>query len=330
MPQAQPIAVLLNANAKRVNRSVLRKVTDLVPERDIFLSRDADEAEQAARAILRAGYPTVCTGGGDGTLVNFVTAAHHFLGEERDLPADIGVLKLGTGNAIASHVGAGEVAEDLRKLCAGLVSGRSNLPLIDVEGRLCHFAGLGLDAAIINDYNEIKHTWAARSLKYFASVLARSLPRQLGRRRRKPVVRVVNTGSPAFLCGPNGELEGPPLPAGTVLYEGPVTLIGASTTPYYGYGMRIYPFAGKVPGRMQLRVASSGVFEILSNLRALWKGTHRSRTIRDYWVDAVSLQFTEPAPFQIGGDAQGYRERVDFRLSARSVRLVDHRRTIVH
>jgi diacylglycerol kinase family enzyme len=323
MATPQPIAVLLNANAKRVTGRVLRKVSGVVPERDIYFSRTAAEAERAARAVLDRGYPTVCTGGGDGTLVNFVTTAHGYAGP-RGTP-DIGILKLGTGNAIASFVGAGEVEDDLRRMREGRAPNRADLPLIEVEGRLAHFAGLGLDAAIINDYKETQHTWYGRTLKYFGSVVARSIPRQLTTRRRKPILRVVNTGGAAWRCGPEGDPTGDAIPEGAVLYEGPVTLVGASTTPFYGYGMQIYPFAGKLPGRVQLRVASSGVLEILSNLRALWNGSHRSPTIQDFFVQAVRLEFSEPAPLQVGGDAQGYRDRIELRLSERSVRLVDLR-----
>ena len=317
----EPVAVLLNANARRFSRHVVRQVGRVVPERDIFVSRTPEEARQAAREVLSRGYPTVCTGGGDGTLMQFVTSAHE-LGTGTP---DIGVLKLGTGNAIASFIGAGPIDEDLRKMRAGLAPMRAALPLLAVEGRLCHFAGLGVDAAIINDFHETQSRWLSGEMRYLASVVSRSIPRQLTTRRKRPVVRVINRGRPAYRCGPNGELLGEPIPAGEVLFEGPMTLVGASTTPFYGYGMRIYPFAGAQPGRVQLRVASSGVFEILSKLPALWRGTHRSETIHDSRVDAAELQFSRPAPFQIAGDPHGYRERVMLSVSEHAARLVDLR-----
>lgn len=316
-----PVAVLLNANARRFNRRVVRKVSAVVPEQDVFVSHTPEEAQQAAREVLSRGYPTVCTGGGDGTLMQFLTSAHE-LGLSTP---DIGVLKLGTGNAIASFVGAGPIDDDLRKMRAGLAPMRAALPLLSVEGRVCHFAGLGVDAAILNDFKETNVRWLSGELRYLASVLSRSIPRQLTSRRKRPVVRVINRGRPAYRCGRSGELIGEPIPSGEVLFEGPVTLVGASTTPFYGYGMRIYPFAGLQPGRVQLRVASSGVFEILSKLPGLWRGTHRSPTIHDFWVDAAELEFSRPAPFHIAGDPQGYRERVTLAVADHSARLVDLR-----
>ena len=323
---AHPVAVLLNANARQYSGRVLRKVGDVIPQHDIYVSRTADEAMDAARTVLERGYPMVCTGGGDGTLVHFITSAHELLGSRaaNETP-DIGVLKLGTGNAIASYVGAGVVEDDLRKMRAGLAPARADLPLIEADGTLCHFVGFGVDAAIINDYNELKNPWLSGEARYAASVLTRSIPRQLTTRRQQPIVRIVNRGHDAYRCGPSGEPVGEPIAAGEVLYEGPVMLCGASTTPFYGYGMRVYPFAGMLPGRVQLRVASCGVYEVLSKLPALWKGTHRSPTISDFWVDAVELQFDKPAPLQVAGDPRGYRDNLTLRLSQRSVRLVDLR-----
>lgn len=324
MGASKPVAVLLNANANRVNGRVLRVVRDLVDRRDIFVSRSAGEAEEAARTVIERGYPIVCTGGGDGTLVQFVTSTYGYLAERgHDTPPDIGVLKLGTGNAIASFVGASKVEEDLRRIRSGEALPRFPLPLVEVEGRLAHFAGVGLDAAILNDYHDLKDTWIGRRLKYFASVVGKSLPLQFTTRLLKPLVRVYNLGSPAWRCGPNGEAVGKPIPAGGLLYDGPVTLAGVSTTPFYGYGMRIYPFAGKMPNRVELRVACSGTLEIVGHLRSIWNGTYRSPTIQDFWVDAVRLEFSKPVPFQVGGDAVGYREEMEFRLSSKSVRLVD-------
>jgi diacylglycerol kinase family enzyme len=63
--------------------------------------------------------------------------------------------------------------------------------------------------------------------------------------------------------------------------------------------------------------------DIVGHLRSIWNGTYRSPTIQDFWVDAVRLEFSKPVPFQVGGDAVGYREEMEFRLSSKSVRLVD-------
>ena len=77
-----PVAVLLNANARQFSERVLKKIGGVIPRRDIYVSRTAAEARAAAQAVLAQGYPMVCTGGGDGTLVHFVTSAYEILGRE--------------------------------------------------------------------------------------------------------------------------------------------------------------------------------------------------------------------------------------------------------
>jgi len=105
-PARSDFAVLLNANAKLVNRRVRRALEGVVPERDLFLSRSADEAISIADTVVARRYETVFTGGGDGTFVSWV---NHIVGraERRALPVPrFGVLALGTGNAVAEVVGA--------------------------------------------------------------------------------------------------------------------------------------------------------------------------------------------------------------------------------
>ena len=68
-------------------------------------------------------------------------------------------------------------------------------------------------------------------------------------RRPKHHVRIINTGRPAFKIGPNGGEISEPIPTGAVLYEGDVTTVMCSTTPYYGYKMSMFPFATKRKGR---------------------------------------------------------------------------------
>ncbi len=43
----------------------------------------------------------------------------------------------------------------------------------------------------------------------------------------------------------------------------------------------------------------------------------------DYLVEAVAIEMDPSAPFQIGGDLQGERSRVEVRLTPEPIRLVD-------
>ncbi|MBI3071487.1 MAG: diacylglycerol kinase [Deltaproteobacteria bacterium] len=330
-PHSDRIAVLLNANAKQVTPNVARSLAHLVGDGDLYLSRSLDEARDFTREIVRRSYPTVCTGGGDGTVANFVTDLLQSIDAENSLrPYEeqtacptLGVLRLGTGNAVASLVGAGAASDDLKALRSGDAKCATPLSFIEAEGRLSPFIGLGLDAAIINDYFEIKDTFWGRHFKFAASILSKSIPRE-ARGRCRTEVEVVNRGEPAVALDVNGNPVGDPILAGEVLYRGPAWIVAAGTVPYYGYNFKMFPFALDRPQRMQLRISWTGVGEMLWNLRDFWRGRCQ-KDIVDFACDAVSLRCSSPFPYQSAGDAFGTRTSLDFHVSPRTVDIVNHR-----
>lgn len=320
------LAVLLNRNARGVTPRVVSTIRERLPDQDLFVSGSEDEAEDITREIMARGYPTVVTGGGDGTLQTFLNDSFECVGAAPHdaTPASypsIGVLKLGTGNAIGAYVGAEHYLPDLERIKAG--AAHRPLTLIEADGQLCYFGGFGLDAAIINDLNEIKGRWVGRRLGYLASIPGLSLPRSLTTRRRLPEGRIVNLGREAFRIGEGGEPVGEPVGPGETLYEGRIWIAGVSTVPYYGYRFKLYPFADRWPGRMQLRVSDGGPIHTLAHLPAIWRGTYRSPRTRDFYCDRVAVELDRPAPFQLGGESGGAREAVELAVSRRSVDLLD-------
>lgn len=313
---------------------VVSSIVRHLPADNVFVSTSLEEAQKATETIMSKGYSTVVTGGGDGTLVNFLNQSIEYLDKngEEDFPL-IGVLKLGTGNGISAYVGADAYARDLRQLLGTRRNGRQKMSLIEVEDVYCHFAGFGLDAAILNDYSDVKHTWLGKRFKYAASVPAVSIPKQLTIRRKYPVAHIINEGAPAYLIGDDGQPVGRAIPKGETIYRGPILIAGVATMPYYGYKLKLYPHIGRRPGKMQLRISWATSFEALSRLPWLWQGTYRSKTIRDYYCDKVRMVFHRDTPFQIGGDGAGNRREVTFTLSERTVDLVDFsppRNTTLH
>jgi len=330
MTTKHEVAVLLNANAKQVDKRTIKAIRRHLPEEDLYVSRNSEEAQQMTREILDRGIPTILTGGGDGTLVHFLNDSIPYIDNRNTRTANpasryplVGILKMGTGNGIATYVGAEEYVPDLHKMMNGYRACRRPLSLIETAGKYCHFSGFGLDAAILNDYREIKDTWLGRRFKYAASVVGLSLPRQIKARGKRPIVRIINTGSPAYRIGPEGQALGNPVPKGGLIYEGPILIAGVSTMPYYGYKMKMYPFVGLRPGMMQLRISWAGVIESLTKLPKIWNGTYRSDSTRDFYCDSIKMTFEKEVPFQIGGDGQGERKEATFSLSKRSIDLID-------
>jgi diacylglycerol kinase family enzyme len=323
---------VLNANARRVDAETLRWVRAVVPERDLFLSRTIEESPAMARHILSSGFDAVLWGGGDGTFANGVAevvAAARATG--RRLP-EMGVLRLGTGNAIADAIGASAatpegLSDDLQR-ARGLKNPR-HLSMLEVEGRPSLFCGFGLDAQILDDFGatvktlqklQIAEQVKSAGVRYFLAVAGRSLPRFLTSQR--PEVVAINRGAPAIKVDVDGNPVGPPIPAGRVLWRGVATLASASTIPFYGLGMRIFPHADRMAGRFQVRLADAGAAHILSRLPQIWKGRVDSPHVHDFLVDEIELVLSRPAPFQANGDLLGTRERATLRLWPRQIPIV--------
>ncbi len=326
-------AVLLNANAKQVTSRVRRALSGVVPSEHLFLSRDAREARAIAETVVTRRYGTVFTGGGDGTFVSWVN--HIFDdAERRAAPAPrFGVMALGTGNAVAEVVGARPDAhvEELQRFLRGEVPFYRRLDLVTCEGRRTPFAGVGIDAAILNDYNWLQHRLGRGGFARFATgvpgyglaVALRSAPRQL-LQRRPTYCEVVNAGRVAWRLDAQGRRLGRPIERGELLYAGPCMMAAGGTVPYYGFGLKAFPFALSRPGTMHLRIATQiPVAALLMNLRRVWAGEFSHPGLLDFQAEQVAFQFERPMPLQIGGDAEGWREELALAMAPRGVEVVD-------
>jgi diacylglycerol kinase family enzyme len=101
-------------------------------------------------------------------------------------------------------------------------------------------------------------------------------------------------------------------------------MAAASTVPYYGLGMRAFPFAGEVPGTLHLRVVSRiPVAILLLNLPRIWSGAFRHPGLHDFHADRVTIRFDRPTPLQIGGDAEGARSAVTMGVVADPIEVID-------
>ncbi|MCC6158696.1 MAG: hypothetical protein IT350_11650 [Deltaproteobacteria bacterium] len=336
-------AVLLNANARKVSRRMLTGVEQFVPKAQTYLSHSFDDARRAVKEIVDHGYPVVFCGGGDGTLVSTINQFKTYIDEKNrvmqgavqdaiarhPLPK-FGVLKLGTGNGIAGWVGNLKGIEPLAALRRGFEVRTRRLPLIESESRHFHFGGLGWDAAIINDYSWFKtrmgkmpvvRKFSTGFLAYMAAIASRTVPRAFFGER--PHVRVINEGDEVFECRLGEAARRLPYRAGDTIYEGPVSVMGAGTTPYYGYNMVAFPFADAREGFMNFRVVDIPVSEALMHSPGIFRGRYQSRGFFDFLVTRVRMEFDRPTPLQIGGDAMGVREHLSFALSDFAVDLLD-------
>ncbi len=331
-PSAE-VAVLLNANAKQVNARVRHALSSVVPHEHLFLSRSPDEAAAIADEVVARRYRTVFTGGGDGTFVGWVNRILESAERRAARPPRFGVLALGTGNAVAGMVGATprRHVEDLLRYVRGDAARVRRLDLLTCGGRRTPFAGVGVDAAVVNDYVWVKSQLEGTPLRrlglgapgYGLAIALRAAPRCL-LERRPSYCEIVNVGRPAWRLDARGERTGRPIGHGELLYAGPCMLAAAGTVPYYGLGLRAFPFADRAPGMMQVRVATCiSVPTLLANVASIWSGRFCHPGLLDFHADRVALRFERPMPLQIGGDAEGWRDELTFGMSADPVEIVD-------
>jgi diacylglycerol kinase family enzyme len=332
-PPSQRIAVVVNGNAKSVTDEVISTLDQILLGGDLFVSRRLEDARDIARTLLDRGYGTVLTGGGDGTFTVMITEV---VREARRLGKPLprfGLLKLGTGNALAWVVGAGRakdrgLAADIQRLHED--AGSRLVRLIEVEDFIAPFCGFGADAVVLTDYSDVKAKLSKTILKrvapgalsYAIAATTRSLPSYFF--RRMPHCRITNDGGDAYRVGEKGRLLGVPIPKGEVIYEGPIRLAAMSTIPYYGFGFRMFPYAEERADRMHLRISTITPIALMRNFSAIWRGDYADPDlVFDYLVDAITVQMDPPTAFQIGGDPRGDRSRVHAVLSPQPVRIVD-------
>ncbi len=333
------VAVLLNANARKVSERTRRLLSHVVAEGDLFFSRSELDLRRIAQTVVDRRYDIAFLGGGDGTFTGFVNEIarqvearrrHHWT----PMPT-FGVLKLGTGNSIAAVVNASStrgdgILDDVLRARAGEATGRKQLDLLMVDGKRTPFVGMGIDGRLLNDYVWVKKTLGQGPLKsvftggggYFASVGFKTVPYFFTHPTRVDCEVVNGRAGVAYRINPDGS-TGQVIREGETIFRGKMMLACAGTVPFYGFGFKMFPFAGKKPGFMHLRLADVHVSRILANLPKLWAGEWFPEGVHNYYARDVEVRFKEPMPMQLSGDAEGARESFKISVAHEPIELVD-------
>ncbi len=251
----------------------------------------------------------------------------------------VGALKLGTGNGWARVTGCPRFSSLVRAL--------SELPrqlptttydLVEVEGRLCHFTGVGWDARILNDYlRNVRSSRIPARLRegiggYLFALFRYTIPEefQLLRSYGQARVRLENLGGTASTLDARcnvtplaGSEAGGPR---ALLFEGPLSVGAAGTSEEWGFGFRAFPYARRGPRAINIRVYDRPVGEATRQMLNLWRGRLPQPGMTDWYATHVRMTFSRPVPFQMGGDGEGLRETVEFRLADETVQMVDWRK----
>ncbi|MBA3821066.1 MAG: hypothetical protein H0X17_19430, partial [Deltaproteobacteria bacterium] len=189
--------------------------------------------------------------------------------------------------------------------------------MLDVLGVRAPFVGLGVDAQLLEDQQAVGRVvdrvplarrWLGDASRYALSVATRSLPRFATGTR--PHATVTNVGAPAIEMAKGGP-TGRTIAAGDVLWQGAVTLVAGATIPFFGFGLKMFTFAGSRAGRFQLRCGDAGLIEILRNTPAAFRGEYFSNHVHDFLCDRVVIELDADAAIEAGGELLGRRRRVE-------------------
>ena len=316
------VVAIVNGNARRARGGRVRaKLERALPGR-VRVTRSLAHAREVVRAEIARGLDLVVLGGGDGTVVmGLALIAEACRGLGRGEPA-IGVLRLGSGNAIADTLGASaDAAGDLARLARGGGAWRP-LPMIDVLGVRAPFVGLGIDAQLLEDHEAVgrvvdrvpgvRRVMGGAS-RYALAVALRSVPRSAAAARPRAVV--TNLGAPAVELAARGRPAGAPRAAGAELWAGACTLVAGATIPYFGFGLRMFAFAGRDAARFHLRCGDAGLLEILRTTPAAFRGDYFSERVHDFLCDHVRVELDAEAAIEVGGELLGRHARVELALA---------------
>jgi hypothetical protein len=340
------VAVIVNLQARRGSRRVTEFVQRALPMARVLASTSLDEIDEIVGALARQPPELLIAGGGDGTAMRLLNALREHgrpqtFWDAGRLRPSLAMLPLGTGNGWANTTGAPRWRAALRRLHALSQShedrrgeDRRALPvrsfgLIEVDGRISHFAGSGFDAEVLHDFVAQKQRPGLLPRRarqgvagYLRGAFAGALPRLLT--DELPELELINTGDEALLVDPHGRAV--PVVGGergAVLYRGPVGVFGCGTTPEWGFRFRTFPFAGLVGGRFATVVFAGRPVDAALRAGALWRGKHPLAKTHRWQLNGCKVRFSRPVAFQVGGDSFGRRTEVDYRLAHEHVDLLD-------
>lgn len=312
------VAIVLNGNARSITSSAVKRiheehnrwVASNLGENKLFVSNSLEDAKHIAKLIVKDNYDVVMSGGGDGTFTQCVTD----ILELTDTPPAFGMLKMGTGNALADVLGVSTNIQD-ELSCAHMESARTTMSLVKINNIVAPFAGFGLDAMVLNDYDQVKNELdrdpvfgAIKSkrgaLDYGFAITLRSIWKLIIN-APTTVVKIYNIDNLATEIDSDGVLMCS-YSADDLVYSGSSLMVGASTVPYYGMGFRMFPQANpSIPG-FQLRVVNIKPYELLTNLPSFLTSELSHKHITDFRFNSKArIEIKTPVPAHIGGNYIG-------------------------
>lgn len=209
---------------------------------------------------------------------------------------------------------------------------------------LCFFAGVGFDSLMLDDFKTVKRWSAKRNFLpgllgsvagYCVALVVRTLPSCVTRAAHEIHVTVRTSDPQASWVDhrrgdlgrravpttttTNGDGGSPPSTATPLhlLYNGTAGICAAATVPYYGGGLRLFPFVAGPPGTAHLRIGRIHPLRGAAHIPGIFAGTYRDRrpdafgcldfVARDFWIDVRAAN----PPFPARRQDQSHDEQQD-------------------
>jgi hypothetical protein len=307
---------------------MIEQIKARAPHADVFVTSDLDEAERALSEVAHGRYDLCFTGGGDGTVCHAVTRLSE-LSRDRKAPP-IGVLPLGTGNAIASFLESPSV-EECVSAPERARADRLSFPELEVTSSASSelprpskaaFGGFGWDSFVLDRY--FKWRDFAKRFKllkpiseglgaYLLSGLLWAVPELLLRRPRWEIT-VRNGSSEAYQLDQDGKVLKRIAP-GAIIYQGKARLFSFGTCPFFGFRMKALPLAAARSDMMQIRVADFSPIVTTLALPKIWKGEFKHPKLWDFLASDFEVSVSSETAIQMGGDVVGHGDRFAVKMT---------------
>jgi hypothetical protein len=171
----------------------------------------------------------------------------------------------------------------------------------DRDGDLCFFAGVGFDSLMLNDFKEIK-AWSVQTgvLKgflgsvagYCVALVVRTLPQSLQGKHRIHV-EVTTPTTALWVDHRRGDVVRRMNKSQKTLFKGTTGIVAAGTSPFYGGGLRLFPFARMTEDMMHIRVGRIPPWQGVLQIPQIFAGTYRDTSPQNIGcVDFIGDDFT--------------------------------------
>jgi len=220
---------------------------------------------------------------------------------------------------------------------------------------LCFFAGAGFDSLMLQDFQSIKK-WAIRTkiltkalssvAGYCVALVVKTLPKCVIRQEHNIKVTVTTRdpdtlwvdhrrGDVAQRVGPSKDQKSDQ----ALLYEGTTGILAAGTSPFYGGGLRLFPFARLTRDKMHLRLGRIHPIRGFFNIPKIFEGSFRDKSMSSFGcldyiggdfdvhvtsttTDSKTNEEIQGFPVQHSGESVGYFERFRLRVIKTPIRFV--------